>query len=731
MARDDKVNILVVDDLREKLLAIELILEELGENVVCVRSGKEALRQLLEQDFAVILLDVNMPDMDGFETAALVRQRRRSQHTPIIFVTALSDEMHATQGYSLGAVDFILSPLIPEVLRTKVRVFVDLFRMAQQIQRQAEERIALEREQAARVVAEETTRRSRFLSEASKVLHRSLDFDAILQGLADLVVPFLADLCAVTAVGDSAVHWKTVWAWTVSEHGPRQACQASGPVDDTRLAEAIERALRSAKLEQLERPAVETPTYSEGRPTFGDARSALVLPLQARGRILGTLALAMSHSGREYSTADLALAEDFASRAAIAMDNARLYASIREADQRKNEFLAMLAHELRNPLAPIRNAIQVFRLHNVALPQLQFARDVVDRQVQLLVRLVDDLLDVSRITRGKVTLQKEVVDIASVVARAVETSQPLIEGKNQLLSVELPPEPLEVDADPARLAQVLSNLLNNASKYTETGGRIWLNVSLEAPDNETSRQGDEEPETADSLAPLPPCPLIRISVRDTGVGIPPEMLTTVFDLFTQIDRSLDRSQGGLGIGLTLVRQLVEMHGGAVEARSRGLNQGSEFVVHLPALVRTHAVATSTNGVSKPNADALQRRILVVDDNVDGADSLALLLRVTGHEVSIAHDGPSALEVARTFHPEIVLLDIGLPGMNGYEVARQMRQDPELQPAYLIALTGYGQDADRLRSRDAGFDHHLVKPVGPEVLPELFASLGSPVSACTR
>jgi signal transduction histidine kinase/DNA-binding response OmpR family regulator len=704
MVADEKVNILVVDDLQEKILAIELILEELCENIVSVRSGKEALRRLLEQEFAVILLDINMPDMDGFETATLIRKRKRSQHTPIIFITALSDELHAAHGYSLGAVDYILSPFVPEVLRTKVRVFVDLFRMNQRVQRQAEERIALAREQAARAVAEETTRRSRFLAEASKVLARSLDFDATLRALAEVALPFLGDQSAVSALNDNGSVWKTEWAWTGPEHAQRGGQSTDGPVIDAAVAQAIERALRSGKLERLERRAEGRATHSETPPAFETARYGLVLPLQARGRTLGTLALARTHTDREYTTAELALVEDLAGRAAIAMDNARLYESIREADQRKNEFLAMLAHELRNPLAPIRNAVELFRLHDLEKPQLQFAREVVERQVQLLVRLVDDLLDVSRITRGKVTLQKELVSVADVVARAIETSQPLIAARQQQLTVDLPEEPLQVEADPARLAQVLANLLNNAAKYTETGGRIWLAV---APDEEE----------------------VVFRVRDTGMGISPEMLSRVFDLFTQVDRSLDRSQGGLGIGLTLVRQLVEMHGGTVEAHSDGPNQGSEFVVRLPALMREQTQTQSTNGTAAARTATPNRRVLVVDDNADGAESLALLLRLSGHHVQIAHDGLAALESAQSFRPEIVLLDIGLPGVDGYEVARRLKQDPVTQTIHIIAVTGYGQEADRLRAQEAGFDHHLVKPVDPEVLPGLLASLTSPVAAC--
>jgi signal transduction histidine kinase len=361
-----------------------------------------------------------------------------------------------------------------------------------------------------------------------------------------------------------------------------------------------------------------------------------------------------------------------------------------EANRRKDEFLAMLAHELRNPLAPIRNAVQVVRLLAQNDANLRWAGEVVERQVRHMTRLVDDLLDASRFASGKITLQKEPTELAAVVARAVEAARPNIEGRRQELSVTLLPQRLHVEADPIRLAQVVSNLLNNAAKYTPEGGRIWLAVQ---------REGDEA----------------VLSVRDTGIGIPDEMLSRIFDLFTQVDRTLDRAQGGLGIGLTLVKSLVELHGGSVQAFSKGPNTGSEFVVRLPLLPDTQPPQPARGEGNSQAAPSLPRRILVVDDNVDAAESLGKWLEHTGHEVRISHDGDAALEMARTYQPEVVLLDIGLPRMDGYEVARRLREEPATEHALLVALTGWGQAEDRRRSREAGFDHHLTKPADPETL----------------
>ena len=372
--------------------------------------------------------------------------------------------------------------------------------------------------------------------------------------------------------------------------------------------------------------------------------------------------------------------------------------ALRDADRRKDEFLAMLAHELRNPLAPIRNAVQVLKLVGPEDTRQTWAREVIERQTQHLMRLVDDLLDVSRITRGKVTLAREPLDLATIVHRAVEASRPLIDSRHHQLTLALPSEPVRLEGDLTRLVQVVGNLLNNAAKYTDEGGHIRI---------EAAQQGGEA----------------VIRVQDNGMGLPSDLLPHIFDLFIQADRSLDRSQGGLGIGLTLVRQLVEMHGGHVEARSDGPGHGSEFIVRLPAAASTAAAARAGAEVGESASPAPRAlKILVVEDNVDSAEMMSYLLKLGGHEVRTVHDGPAALEVALTFEPQAVLCDIGLPGMNGYEVAARLREQPELRKTPLIALTGYGQEEARRRAKEAGFDYHLVKPVEPAALDALLDSL---------
>jgi signal transduction histidine kinase len=365
-------------------------------------------------------------------------------------------------------------------------------------------------------------------------------------------------------------------------------------------------------------------------------------------------------------------------RAEAALLNSEVAArKLAEADARKNEFLAMLGHELRNPLAPIRNAVKVMKQRGSEDPDLCWARDVVDHQVRQMAQLVDDLLEISRVTSGKVRLQKEVVDVATIVAYATETSRPVLEAHHHRLSIALPADTVYIDADPLRMAQVLSNLLNNAAKYTNTGGQIRLAAASEGAG-------------------------VVFRVRDNGIGIPPEMLSGIFDLFTQVDHSLDHSQGGLGLGLTLVRSLVEMHGGSVQALSEGLGRGSEFVVRLPILDPSHVhtdarlSGSETTIQLKEPSQAPSLRVLVVDDNVSSAQSLAMVLKLDGHDVQVAHDGQAALESVRHLRPEVVLMDIGLPGMDGYEVARRLREDAELAAGIVLlaAVTGYAEDNAR-------------------------------------
>jgi signal transduction histidine kinase len=667
--QEEKSNILIVDDLPEKLLVFKTILEELDQNLIMVRSGSEALREILQREFAVILLDVNMPDIDGLETGRLIRQYKKSAHTPIIFITAYADEMQTTQGYSLGAVDYILSPVVPDVLRSKVRVFVDLYQMQQRTRAMAGEQVARARAEAARIAAEETTRRSNFLARASHELGASLDLEQGMRRLLDLVVPEMADGAALV------VDAETDRPLLFHKKGSIEALSDYGALPEP-LRAALQRVVR------------------EGLPHEGDV---VCYPLRTGERTLGALALTSDRS-----SPDLVTFQELAARAAIALDNARLYQSLereivrsraaeeqlQDASRRKDEFLAMLSHELRNPLAPIRNAVEVIRRLAPPDPKLTMARDVVDRQVSLLARLVEELLDVSRISQGKIALKREPVELSRIVSHSVETARPLIDARAQTLSVSVPPAPVWLSADFARLSQVVANLLNNAAKYTGEGGRIEL----------TADAGEGE---------------ATISVRDNGTGIETALLPKVFDLFVQGDRALDRGQGGLGIGLTLVKRLVELHDGSVAVASEGPNRGSTFTVTLPCISAVEPQRPAPAVIPfKASSEVYGRRVLVVDDNVDAAESTAAFLRLEGHEVKAVHDGLQALASLKVFDPHVVVLDIGLPGLDGYAVARQLRERGDTNHVLLIALTGYGQKDDRARAAAAGIDYHYVKPADP-------------------
>jgi two-component system CheB/CheR fusion protein len=402
------------------------------------------------------------------------------------------------------------------------------------------------------------------------------------------------------------------------------------------------------------------------------------------------LAVSEFHIGeRRYFTG---IVRDITERKRLEQELRQRLEELAEADRQKNDFLAMLAHELRNPLAPMRNALHLLRMPGATDAMRERAREMMEHQLQQLVRLVDDLLDISRIVRGKIELRNELFDIATAIARAVETAQPVIDAQGHELSISLPDEPIWIEADLVRLAQIIANLLTNAAKYTDKAGRIGLSLA---------RDGE----------------WVVLRVRDSGIGIAPDILPRIFELFVQGDRSLARSQGGLGIGLTLVKRLVEMHGGSVSASSHGLGEGSEFVVRLPVARSSLAPGDrQAFGTAQGNVNrAARRRVLVVDDNIDAAESIAMILELAGYEVRCVYDGPSVLQAARMYHPDVVVLDIGLPGMSGYEVARQLREQPDFRRTPLVAVTGYGQEDDRRRSQDAGFDYHLTKPVNPDAL----------------
>jgi signal transduction histidine kinase/DNA-binding response OmpR family regulator len=705
-----KANVLIVDDRPDKHIVFRAILEDLGQTLVTATSGEEALKHVLHRDFAVILLDVNMPGLDGLETAALIRSRAKSRHVPIIFITAdYTDEVRTTKGYSLGAVDYMISPVVPEILRSKVKVFVDLYLLAQQAKRQAEEHITLAEERAARAAAERATHRSAFLSRASVALSGSLDFEATSRELLSLVVPFLADVCALTLPPEEDLEEGTHLAWAGPPPERRLSTQAAAKIESAWLRQTVDRVMASGSGE----------TYfdsgslaASGRPAGGSSGERLempggtgidalvVLPLLARGRTLGVLSLGMGPSGRGFDPDLLSVATDLSSRAAVALDNALLYRKLHEQDRRKNEFLAMLSHELRNPLAPITNAVHVLQKEDVGSEKLSWAKDVISRQLKQLVRLVDDLLDVSRITQGKIDLKIEAIDVAEVVSAAVETSRPVVDAHEHTLTLLLPRKSARVNADFARLAQILSNLINNAAKYTKQRGQISLTATKEGAE-------------------------VIFRVRDSGMGIPKESLSSIFDLFTQVDHTLDRSQGGLGVGLTLVKRLVEMQGGTVSAFSGGKDQGSEFTVRLPAAA-SESLAVAAAGAGKGGAKSVTSDfcVLIVDDNRDVADSTAVLLRMAGYDVQLAYDGKDALESVQRLQPDAVLLDIGLPGMDGYQVAERIRCDSANRRPLIVAVSGYSQEEHRARSRNAGFDHHIVKPIDPAQLAELLASMRS-------
>jgi PAS domain S-box-containing protein len=540
--------------------------------------------------------------------------------------------------------------------------------------------------------------RTRFLADASAILAELTDFESTLQRIAALAVPAFADLCTVDVRdADGSVR--------------RLAVTSADPAKKTLVEElwrfpprptdkaGIMRVLRTGAAEWSQTVPdsllQELAHDGEHLRVLRDLgrKSYISVPLLSRGRTLGVLSFAMAESGRSYRAGDVRAAEDLANRAAIAIENASLLSALRESDQRKDEFLAVLAHELRNPLAPLKNALQLLQLKGPPTPELQWARQVIERQVSQMTHLVDDLLDVSRIRSGKIELRKQKVELAAVVHSAVETSRPLIEKWGHELTVTIPPEPIYLDADLTRLSQVLLNLLNNAGKFTEPGGRIALLAE---------RDGDQ----------------VLIRVKDTGIGIPPQMLTRIFEMFTQIGHPLDRSQGGLGIGLTLVKRLTEIHGGSVEARSPGPGKGSEFIVRLPA-AGGGETWEAPRAAGQETASTPPSRVLVVDDSPDAADSLAMLLRFSGHQVETAHDGLEAVEAASRFQPDIVLLDIGLPKLNGYDAGRRIREALG-DRVVLIALTGWGQDQDRARSKEAGFDHHMTKPISFDALEDLLA-----------
>jgi PAS domain S-box-containing protein len=635
----ERVNILLVDDQPAKLLSYVAILGQLDENLIEANSGREALEHLLKTDIAVVLVDVCMPDLDGFELAAMIRQHPRCQETAIIFVSGIHmTDLDRLKGYEVGAVDYVPVPVVPEILRARVAVFADLYRKTRQL-----ERLNFELE---RRVAERT---AELEASTARLRESEQRLSTILQNASAVISLWDADSRFVH------VNRRFEEVFGVrSENIRGRAVREVFPAD---IAEELERHHRRVL-------AAGKPLEIEQSFPYRDEthfHATVMAPLfDAGGAPRGIVSVSTDITERKH-----------------------FEETLKDADRRKDEFLAMLSHELRNPLAPIRNAVQVLSILGTSDPRFQEARDIIVRQVEHMTRLVDDLLDVSRLTRGKITLKKETLLLADVLDAAVETSRPLIEHHEHSLAVRNTEPSLRLEGDHARLVQVVGNLLANAAKFTPKGGHITL-VAERSPAGAVIR------------------------IRDTGVGIPKAAQARVFELFAQEEKTLARSQGGLGIGLTLVKRLVEMHGGRVIVQSDGPGRGSEFTVIVPALAQTEA--TVDNGAGRLETPPTSRlRVLVVEDNPDAAGGLKMLLELAGHDVQVAPDGLQALRLVDEFEPHVALVDLGLPVLDGFQVARRIRQEHPTRPL-LIALSGYGREEDKQQSKAAGFDHHLVKPV---------------------
>ena len=644
------ISILLVDDREANLLALTAVLEELPVRLVKAMSGREALKYLLDDECALILLDVQMPDLDGFETAALIRSRERTRYTPIIFVTAVNrEEEHIIRGYTHGAVDYIVKPFDPNTLVAKVRVFIEQFTREQGLLQEAALRTrerdeSKKREEAALADAESQRAHlhALFLQAPASI--------AIVRGphhVFELANPRFESLIGVS--------------WLRGRPG-REVLPDAAARGTWELLDGVV---------QKNEPFIGT-EYPDLFGRAGRYFNFVAQPTRdAQGKPLG----AMVHV---VDVTDTVLAQ---------RKSEAFARTLQDQDRSKDEFLAMLGHELRNPLAPILTALHVMRLRS-STESTERERAIIERQVNHLTRLVDDLLDVSRATMGKIDLRREPLEVSAAVARAVEVAAPLLQSKSHHLSVKVPGAGLLVAGDPVRLSQVIANLLHNAAKYTDDGGQIEVEAHHEGAS-------------------------VCITVKDNGRGIAPERLGSMFELFVQGDQPVDRSQGGLGVGLTLVRSLVQLHGGDVEARSGGPGTGSQFTVRLPALADRRTAQPVSPG--EPAGVPTRRRILVVDDNRDAAEMLAQVLTHAGHEVREEHDGLAALIAAAQFKPQVIVLDLGLPGLDGFEVARRIRADMQGESPRIVALTGYGQESDRRRTAEVGIDLHLVKPVDIDAL----------------
>ncbi|HXD05725.1 MAG TPA: response regulator, partial [Burkholderiaceae bacterium] len=647
-------------------------------DVVAVCDGAQALAQAKQRAPDLVLTDVMMPNLDGFALLKALREHPGTASVPVIMLSARAGEEASVEGRSAGADDYLAKPFSARELQARVEAQLTLRRVRNE---------ALERERVLRAEAET-------LNAVAEQLAGELDLQALVQKVTDAAT-------ALTGAKYGAFFYNVV-----DDKGEAyQLYTLSG-------------APRSAfeKFEMPRNTPIFAPTFSGGAPVrLNDVKkdrrygalsphhgqpeghlpvtSYLAVPVKTRaGEVLGGLFFGHPEPA-VFTERSERLAVGVAALAAVAMDNARLYRVARDSDRRKDEFLATLAHELRNPLAPLRNGVEILQRLPLEREALEPVCRMMERQLDHIVRLIDDLLDLSRISRGKVTLQKTPVEITKAVQSAVEASRPVLEARNHRLSMSLPPESVWIDADATRLAQVFANLLNNAAKFTSPGGLIELAIE-------------------------PHAKAVEVSVKDNGIGIPPAMLERIFDMFAQLEDPMQKTQAGLGIGLTLVRQLVELHGGSVRAESEGLGRGATFRVVLPTLARTPVAAATAS--KRPHAGS-PLRVLIADDNVDAASTLGEMLAFDGHEVRVVHTGTAAVREAAEFQPQLVLLDLGMPNMDGFEACRRIRaQRPRGSCMLIAALTGWGHDEHQARAREAGFDRHLVKPAEPAQVLALLA-----------
>jgi PAS domain S-box-containing protein len=647
-----RASILLVDDKPARLLTYEAILAGLEVNCVRANSGAEALEKLLAQDFAVILLDVQMPDIDGFEVARLMRQHPRLERMPIIFVTGVNvGHSDILRGYEVGAIDYIAVPVVPEILRSKVAVLVELHQRRAELKRLNTD-LALARSQ----LAEELTRDNSFhkrteaaLRDSERVFKALVEHATVgvarnsLDGRFLYVNPGFCQMLGYSAEELVQMTWQ----------------QITHPDDIDADVQYAKRVV-----------AGEAPSYTLEKRYI--RKDGSIVWVSLHGSIV--------KDDEDKPRTGMAVVVDITERR-VADE------MLRTADRRKDEFLAMLAHELRNPVAPILSVAEALT-HMLGRDERQQALvGIVQRQASHLSRLLDDLLDVARITQGRIELQREQVSLTDCVAVACESVEPLIRARRQTLRVEHE-QPLFLHADRVRIAQCIGNLLSNAAKYSDAGTEIFLR---------TWRDEDQA----------------VLTVRDDGAGIAADFLPHVFDLFAQGERGLDRSQGGLGIGLTVTRKLVQLHGGEIEAASDGPGRGATFTLRLPASAQRADLPAS------PPAASGLRRILIIDDNRDAADSMAVLLQLDGHEVAAVYSPEDGIAKVSVFAPDIVLLDIGLPFMDGYAVARRLKDDGF--QGRLIAISGYGEEDDKQRATAAGFFAHLSKPVEYSALKKVMAA----------